>query len=180
MPLAPINCKTFTILIIHIAASCIYPVQLVCTSLFIKSSVYCFALFILLHILLFIFSSSLPIFTYILLLCNFFFCTVHWSDLTWVHFTSDYTLYNWVCDEPWTLNLPQYEGTNQNAAHLNWAREQNRPGTQTYSMLKKQGRWVQNRIRTWWPKKACCMLFCWIWLLTYAYNIYMYFAICLF
>ncbi len=23
----------------------------------------------------------------------------------------------------------------------------------TDSMLKKQGRWVQNRIRTWWPKK---------------------------
>ncbi len=40
--------------------------------------------------------------------------------------------------------------TNQNAA------EQNRPGIQTDSMLKKQGRWVQNRIRTWWPKK--CML----------------------
>ncbi len=29
-------------------------------------------------------------------------------------------------------------------------------GIQTDSMLKKQGRWVQNRIRTWWPKK--CML----------------------
>ncbi len=40
--------------------------------------------------------------------------------------------------------------TNQNAG------EQNRPGIQTDSMLKKQGRWVQNRIRTWWPKK--CML----------------------
>ncbi len=26
-------------------------------------------------------------------------------------------------------------------------------GIQTDSMLKKQGRWVQNRIRTWWPKK---------------------------
>ncbi len=36
---------------------------------------------------------------------------------------------------------------------LNWAREQNRPGIQTDSMLKKQGRWVQNRIRAWWPKK---------------------------
>ncbi len=48
-------------------------------------------------------------------------------------------------------NLPQYAiRTNQNAA------EQNRPGIQTDSMLKKQGRWVQNRIRTWWPKK--CML----------------------
>ncbi len=48
-------------------------------------------------------------------------------------------------------NLPQYAiHTNQNAA------EQNRPGIQTDSMLKKQGRWVQNRIRTWWPKK--CML----------------------
>ncbi len=34
--------------------------------------------------------------------------------------------------------------------------QQNRPGIQTDSMLKKQGRWVQNRIRTWWPKK--CML----------------------
>ncbi len=45
-------------------------------------------------------------------------------------------------------NLPQYTiRTNQNAA------EQNRPGIQTDSMLKKQGRWVQNRIRTWWPKK---------------------------
>ncbi len=49
-------------------------------------------------------------------------------------------------------NLPQYAiRTNQNAA------EQNRPGIQTDSMLKKQGRWVQNRIRTWWPKNACCM-----------------------
>ncbi len=48
-------------------------------------------------------------------------------------------------------NLPQYAiRTNPNAA------EQNRPGIQTDSMLKKQGRWVQNRIRTWWPKK--CML----------------------
>ncbi len=48
-------------------------------------------------------------------------------------------------------NLPQYAiRTNQNAA------EQNRTGIQTDSMLKKQGRWVQNRIRTWWPKK--CML----------------------
>ncbi len=48
-------------------------------------------------------------------------------------------------------NLPQYAiRTNQNAA------EQNRPGIQTDSMLKKQGRWLQNRIRTWWPKK--CML----------------------
>ncbi len=48
-------------------------------------------------------------------------------------------------------NLMQYAiRTNQNAA------EQNRPGIQTDSMLKKQGRWVQNRIRTWWPKK--CML----------------------
>ncbi len=48
-------------------------------------------------------------------------------------------------------NLLQYAiWTNQNAA------EQNRPGIQTDSMLKKQGRWVQNRIRTWWPKK--CML----------------------
>ncbi len=48
-------------------------------------------------------------------------------------------------------NLPQYAiRTNKNAA------EQNRPGIQTDSMLKKQGRWVQNRIRTWWPKK--CML----------------------
>ncbi len=48
-------------------------------------------------------------------------------------------------------NLPQYAiHTNPNAA------EQNRPGIQTDSMLKKQGRWVQNRIRTWWPKK--CML----------------------
>ncbi len=44
-------------------------------------------------------------------------------------------------------NLPQYAiRTNQNAA------EQNRPGIQTDSMLKKQGRWVQNRIR--WPKKS--------------------------
>ncbi len=48
-------------------------------------------------------------------------------------------------------NLPRYAiRTNQNAA------EQNRPGIQTDSMLKKQGRWVQNRIKTWWPKK--CML----------------------
>ncbi len=48
-------------------------------------------------------------------------------------------------------NLRQYAiRTNQNAA------EQNRPGIQTDSMLKKQGRWVQNRIRTWWPKN--CML----------------------
>ncbi len=48
-------------------------------------------------------------------------------------------------------NLPQYAiRTNQNAA------EQNRPAIETDSMLKKQGRWVQNRIRTWWPKK--CML----------------------
>ncbi len=48
-------------------------------------------------------------------------------------------------------NLSQYAiRTNQNAA------EQNRPGIETDSMLKKQGRWVQNRIRTWWPKK--CML----------------------
>ncbi len=48
-------------------------------------------------------------------------------------------------------NLPQYAiRTNQNAA------EQNRPGIQTDSMLKKQGRWVQNSIRTWtwWPKKC--------------------------
>ncbi len=45
-------------------------------------------------------------------------------------------------------NLPQYAiRTNQNAA------EQNRPGIQTDSMLKKQGRWVQNRIRTWWQRK---------------------------
>ncbi len=43
---------------------------------------------------------------------------------------------------------------NQSEQHLNWAREQNRPGTQTDSMLKKQGRWVQNRIRTWWPGGA--------------------------
>ncbi len=62
-----------------------------CTSLFIllciKSSVYCFAHFILLHILLFIFSSSfyfLPIFTYIL----FFFFFALSIDRTWPEYIS--------------------------------------------------------------------------------------------
>ncbi len=65
-----------------------------CTSLFIllfiKSTVYCIANLILLHILLLIFSYYFYfIFTYIyiysLVLC-FIFCTVHWADLSWFTF----------------------------------------------------------------------------------------------
>ncbi len=54
------------------------------------------------HILLFIFSSYiffLPIFIYILLCCVTYFALFierTWPDL---HFTTDYILYNWVCDE---------------------------------------------------------------------------------
>ncbi len=72
------------------------PIYCFCTS-------YLFCTFILLHILLFI-SLFLPI--YMLLCCVtfilflfLFFCTVHWADLIWLHFTSDYTLYNLLCDE---------------------------------------------------------------------------------
>ncbi len=58
---------------------------------------------------------------------------------------------------------------------LNWAREQNRPRTQIDSMLKKQGRWVQNRMRTWWPKKMHVVLLdlithIYICILPYIYN----------
>ncbi len=64
-----------------------------------------------LHMLLFICSSYLnfvPIFIYMLLCCvTYFALSIEW---TWpdLHFTTDYILYNWVCDEekkPWTLNL---------------------------------------------------------------------------
>ncbi len=63
-----------------------------------------FALFIFipLHILLlFLFFYHI----YALVLCYFyiifilFFCTVHWADLISLHFTSDYTLYNLLCDK---------------------------------------------------------------------------------
>ncbi len=85
-----------------------------CTSLFIlifiKSTVDCIAHFISLHILLLIlflfFLMFYLILTYIyiysLVLCfifYLFFCTVHWADLSWLHFTTDYTLYDCVCDE---------------------------------------------------------------------------------
>ncbi len=74
-----------------------------CTSLlillFIKSTVYYIAHFILLNILLFILFYFLPIFIYILLCCvTYVVLSIEW---TWpdLHFTMDYILYNWVCDE---------------------------------------------------------------------------------
>ncbi len=71
----------------------------------IKSTVYCIAHFILLHILLFIFSSYLkcfnflPIFMYNLLCCvTYFALSIErtWPDL---HLITDYILFNWVCDK---------------------------------------------------------------------------------
>ncbi len=55
----------------------------------IKSTVYCIAHFILLHILLFNF--YLYLYIYSLVLC-YVFCTVHWADRTW--FTLHYCLYS--------------------------------------------------------------------------------------
>ncbi len=97
-----------------------------CTSLFIlifiKSTVDCTAHFILFHctftpyfILFFFLTFSillLPIFMYIFSCVMFhfyFFCTVHWADLSWPTF--HYWLYPvWLCMwqiiknlEPWTL-----------------------------------------------------------------------------
>ncbi len=92
----------------------------VCTSLlfillFIKSQYtvfctsYCFAHLIVVHFLFHCtfysyFSFFLPYICscVVLLLYNsyfLFFCTVHWADLIWLHFTSDYTLYNLLCDK---------------------------------------------------------------------------------
>ncbi len=97
---------------------CTYPVQPVCTSvfilIFIKTTVYCIAHLISLHIFLFSVLFS-PIFIYILLFICVFFCTVHWADLSWLTF--HYWLYPvWLCmwriiknlEEPWTLNLCSY------------------------------------------------------------------------
>ncbi len=67
-----------------------------------KSTVYSIAHFILLHILLFIFSSSfnfLPIFIYILLCCVTYFALSIERTRPDLHFTTDYILYNWVCDK---------------------------------------------------------------------------------
>ncbi len=41
----------------------------------------------------------------------------------------------------------------QSEQRLNWAREQNRPGIQTDSMLKKQGKMSSEQDKDWWPKK---------------------------
>ncbi len=84
-----------------IAAMCIYPVQPVCTSLLIllfnKSTVCCIAHFILLHILLFIFLNS---FVFFYLYLNIYSLVLHTLHCPLIgHFTTDYILYNWVCDE---------------------------------------------------------------------------------
>ncbi len=92
--------KIFTLL--HHTYCCyVYiPVQPVCTSLlillFIKSTLYCIAYFT---------HYFLPIFMFILLCCVTYFALS--IERTWpnLHFTTDYILYNWVCDESWTLNL---------------------------------------------------------------------------
>ncbi len=84
------NSNTFTILIIRIAATCIYLVQPVSTSLFIllfiKSSVYCFAHFILLHIFtlycLFLFFTYIYIYSLVLLL--FLHCPLSGPDLIYI------------------------------------------------------------------------------------------------
>ncbi len=63
---------------------------------------YCFALFILHILLLFLFFLPYICSCVVLLLYNsyfLFFCTVHWADLIWLHFTSGYTLYNLLCDK---------------------------------------------------------------------------------
>ncbi len=97
------NCKTFTIPIIRIAATCIYPAQPVCTSLiillFIKSQytvlctsyLFCTFLFYCTFYSLFLFFTSIyaPVLCY--LFNFFFFCTVLWADLTW--FTFHFWLY---------------------------------------------------------------------------------------
>ncbi len=71
--------------------------------LFIKSTVYCIAHFILLHILLLIFFLFYFILTYIyiIILCyvSFFFALSIEQTCPDLHFTTDYILYNWVCDE---------------------------------------------------------------------------------
>ncbi len=71
--------------------------------LFIKSTVYCPAHFILLHILFFLIFFTF-IYAYSLVLC-YIFCTVHWADLTW------FTFHYWLCSvylsmwriKPWIL-----------------------------------------------------------------------------
>ncbi len=70
-------------------------ILLVCTS-------YCFALFVLHILLLFLFFLPYICSCVVLLLYNsyfLFFCTVHWADLIWLQFTSSYTLYNLLCDK---------------------------------------------------------------------------------
>ncbi len=94
---------------------CTYPEQPVCTSLlFIFILLFIKSQYSFLHILLVCTFYSIAHFTLIslflpyicscvvLLLYNsyfVFFCTVHWADLIWLHFTSDYTLYNLLCDK---------------------------------------------------------------------------------
>jgi len=60
----------------------------------------------IMHILLLIFILFLPIFKDILLCYVFLFFFALSIERTCpdLHFTTDYILYNWVCDEPWTLN----------------------------------------------------------------------------
>ncbi len=89
--------------------------------LFIKSTVYCSAHFILLHILFFLIFFTY-IYVYSLVLC-YIFCTVHWADLTW--FTFHYWLYSvklsmWRI-KPWTLKCFQHKKCflSTNAAHYN-------------------------------------------------------------
>ncbi len=84
---------------------CFLHILLFCTS-------YCFALFIPLHILLLFLFLPYICSCVVLLLYNsyfLFFCTVHWADLIWLHFTSDYTLYNLLCDKKrnleWTMTM---------------------------------------------------------------------------
>ncbi len=94
----PYCCYVYTRYNLFAHSSCTFLLIL----LFIKSTVYCIAHFILLHILLFIFSYYfyfVPIFIYILFCCvTFFALSIErtWPDL---HFTTNYILYNWVCDE---------------------------------------------------------------------------------
>ncbi len=115
-----IYCKTFifssSVLLLHVYTRYNLFAHPSCTSLFIllfiKSSVYCFAHFILLHILLFIFSSSfyfLPIFIYILLRCvTFLHCPLSGPNLIYISLLIISCIIEYVTNKR-TLNLDSHD-----------------------------------------------------------------------
>ncbi len=91
-------CYVYTLYNLFAHSSC----TLLLILLFIKSTVYCPAHLILEHILFFFifyynfFNLCLYIFSCVVL--HILHCPLSGPDLT-LHFTTDYILYNWVCDE---------------------------------------------------------------------------------